>query len=47
MHASGGDLIGHDFLIVDTNSNNVYNCGTDYVIDITGYTGTLDSGDFI
>jgi hypothetical protein len=47
VHASGGDLIGHDFLVVDVNGNAQYNAGTDYVIDITGYTGTITAGDFI
>ena len=47
VHASGGDLIGHDFLVVDANGNAQYDAGTDYVIDITGHTGTVTAGDFI
>lgn len=46
VHASGGDLIGHDFLVIDT-GNAHYNGSVDYLFDITGYTGTLDAGDFI
>lgn len=47
VHASGGTLAGHDYLVVDTNSDANYDAGTDYVFDITGYTGTLDGSDFI
>lgn len=47
VHANGGNLIGHDFLVVDVNGNAQYNAGTDYVIDITGHTGTVTAGDFI
>ena len=47
IHATAGDLIGHDFLIVDVNNNSNYDAGTDYVFDISYYTGTIDTGDFI
>jgi Ca2+-binding RTX toxin-like protein len=46
--ATGGDLIGHVFLYVDgIGGGGGYQAGQDYIFDITGYTGTLDTGDFI
>jgi Ca2+-binding RTX toxin-like protein len=46
--ATGGDLIGHVFLFVDgLGGGGGYQAGADYIFDITGYTGTLDTGDFI
>lgn len=42
-----GDLTGHTFLVVDVNNDGIYVAGTDYVFDITGFTGTPDAGDFI
>jgi hypothetical protein len=46
--ATGGDLIGHTFLFVDgLGGSGGYQAGADYIFDITGYTGTLDTGDFI
>jgi len=48
VHADSGDFLsGHDFLIIDANGTGHYETGADYVIDITGYTGTLTAGDFI
>ena len=47
MTATGGDLGGEVFLVVDMNANNSYDAGTDLVVDITGYSGTIDTGDFI
>jgi Ca2+-binding RTX toxin-like protein len=44
---TGGTLNGHIILIVDGDGNAQYNAGTDYVIDITGHTGTITTGDFI
>jgi len=44
---TGGTLAGHIILIVDGDGNAQYNAGSDYVIDITGHTGTLTTGDFI
>jgi hypothetical protein len=44
--ATGGDLIGKVFLVVEAGTGG-YQDGADYVFDITGYTGTLDVGDFI
>jgi len=46
LTVTGGDLNGHVFLVVDGDGNAQYNAGFDYVIDITGYTGTLTTGDF-
>ena len=44
----GGTLDGHLFLIVDADGNHAYTPGgTDYVIDVTGYTGTLTVSNFI
>lgn len=45
--ATGGDLSGHVFLVIDSNDSDSYTGGADLVIDITGYTGTIDTGDFI
>lgn len=42
-----GTLWGHTILVVDANGNGAYNSGTDYVMDVTLYRGTLDTGDFI
>jgi Ca2+-binding RTX toxin-like protein len=42
---SGGDLNGRSYLVVDANSNSVYD-GGDYVMNIDFYTGTLDVSDF-
>jgi hypothetical protein len=47
VQASGGDLSGHVYLCVDLNGDAAYTGGTDYVIEITGYSGTLDGADFI
>ena len=48
LHVDGGDLMDHDFLVINpTSSHPYYEAGTAYVIDITGYTGTIDTGDFI
>ena len=45
--ATGGTAVGHSFLVVDTNNNAHYDSGADFVIDITGYTGTISAADFI
>lgn len=42
-----GTLAGHEFLIIDWNGIGGYQAGFDYVIDITGAGGALDTGDFI
>jgi hypothetical protein len=44
---TGGDLNGHTLLMVDGDGNATYDAGTDYVFDITNYTGTITAGDFI
>jgi hypothetical protein len=44
---TGGTLDGHIFLIVDGDGNATYDAGSDYVIDITGHTGTIAAADFI
>jgi Ca2+-binding RTX toxin-like protein len=44
---SGGDMAGHTLLVVDGNGDSAYEAGLDYVFDITGYTGTITTGDFI
>ncbi len=43
--ATAGTLSGHSFLVVDANGTAGYQSG-DYVIDVTGYTGTFVIGDF-
>jgi hypothetical protein len=47
LTVNGGTLNGHTFLIVDGDGNAQYNSGSDYVIDITGHTGSITTGDFI
>lgn len=47
VSVSGGDMTGHTLLVVDGNGDNAYEAGLDYVFDITGYTGTITTGDFI
>ena len=44
---TGGDLNGHTLLVIDGNGDDIYTPGFDYVIDVTGYTGTITTGDFI
>jgi Ca2+-binding RTX toxin-like protein len=44
---SDGDMIGHTLLVVAGNGDSAYEAGLDYVFDITGYTGTITTGDFI
>jgi hypothetical protein len=45
--ADGGDLSGHVFLVVNRDADSSYGPGVDYVIDITGYGGTLTTANFI
>lgn len=45
VHAGGGDLINHDFLAIDTDNDGFYDGGIDFVMEITGYTGTFDASD--
>ncbi len=44
--ANAGTLSGHVFLIVDANGTAGYQSHGDYVMDITGYTGTVTTADF-
>jgi Ca2+-binding RTX toxin-like protein len=48
VNVTGGDLIGKSYLVVnaDTGDGFQYHAG-DYVMDITGYSGTPGMGDFI
>jgi len=46
LQADGGTLSGHNFLIINGNDNGSYDAGLDYVIDITGFTGTISAGLF-
>jgi Ca2+-binding RTX toxin-like protein len=45
--ATGGDLNGLTFLVVDGNANGFYEGGSDIVIDITGFTGMITTGNFV
>jgi hypothetical protein len=47
VHATGGDLVGHEFLVVDVNGDFAYEPGTDYVFDVTNYSGLIDGSSFI
>lgn len=47
VHANGGDLTGDTFLVIDANNNLAYDGGVDYVINVTGMTGTLSVNSFI
>lgn len=43
----GGDFGGRTFLIIDHNGVAGYQANQDYVIEVTGYSGTLDTTSFI
>jgi len=45
--ASGGNLASEVFLVVDVDGNHQYDMGTDFVIDVKNYTGTISSSNFI
>jgi trimeric autotransporter adhesin len=46
--ANGGNLNGTVFLVIEGGgSGNGYDSGTDVVLNVTGFAGTLDIGDFI
>ena len=47
INANAGDLNGHAFLVVMAAGNGFYTAGSDYVMDITGSTGTLTTGNFV
>jgi len=42
-----GNQAGHTFLVVDFNGTAGYQAGEDLVVDVTGYSGTLDTSDFV
>jgi hypothetical protein len=44
---SAGTLAGHTFLVEDTNGIAGYQAGKDLVFDVTGFKGTLSTGNFI
>jgi Ca2+-binding RTX toxin-like protein len=43
----GSRFNGLDFLVIDADGSGGYTPGADYVIDVTGFSGTFDAGDFI
>ncbi|HEY4115392.1 MAG TPA: calcium-binding protein [Rhizomicrobium sp.] len=43
---NAGYYAGHTFLVIDANGSAGYQANGDYVMDITGYTGTLALSDF-
>ncbi|MGH6872931.1 MAG: beta strand repeat-containing protein [Rhizomicrobium sp.] len=45
--ATAGTLDGHVFLVIDGNGTQGYQAGGDYVIDITGFSGTITAANFI
>jgi hypothetical protein len=47
FNATSGGLAGHTFLVVDGNGTAGYQANGDYVVEITGYTGTVDITDFV
>jgi hypothetical protein len=47
LHANAGTLSGRDLLIIDGNGSGDYEAGSDFVIDVTGFTGTITVGLFI
>jgi Ca2+-binding RTX toxin-like protein len=47
LQPGGGDLHGHLFLVVDANGVAGYQASQDFVIEVTGMTGTLATGNFV
>lgn len=45
--ASGGDFAGRTFLVVDADGLGGYSAGADFVIEISGYFGTIGLADFV
>lgn len=45
--ANAGTLSGHTFLVVDADGAAGYTGNADMLFDVTGYTGTITTGDFI
>jgi len=46
VFVTGGTLNNHTFLAVDTNASDTFTAA-DFIVDVTGFTGTLDVSDFI
>ena len=46
LHANAGDLANHDFLIIDGNGSGSYEANSDFVIEITNYSGAFGVGLF-
>ena len=46
LQVSGGEIDGQTFLIIDHNGVAGYQANQDYVINVTGYTGTLTTASF-
>lgn len=44
--ANAGDLNGRSWLIQDIDGDGTFDVGTDIIIEITGFTGTLETTDF-
>lgn len=47
VNATSGDLSGHLFLVVDADGSATYSGTNDYCFDVTGMTGTLQTGNFV
>jgi Ca2+-binding RTX toxin-like protein len=47
LQPGGGDLHGHLFLVVDANGIAGYQASQDFVIEVTGMTGALTTGNFV
>jgi hypothetical protein len=48
VNVTGGDLVGKSYLVINADTGDGYGyVAGDYVMEITGFTGTLDTGDFI
>ena len=44
---TSGDMNGHTFLVIDANGVAGYQASQDYVIDVSGMTGTLTAANFV
>jgi Ca2+-binding RTX toxin-like protein len=47
LSVSGGDYAGRVFLVVDASGDGEYDGGVDFLFDVTDFTGSFDTGDFI
>src|SRR5262249_32252476 len=45
--ATSGTLAGHIYLVVDANDLDGFQKGVDYVMDVTGISGTVTGADFV